>query len=160
MDLSVYTGLEVNKAKISLENLGYNVVIKNNTNKERITYQAKGTELSTDHYRRLMNQREVYRHPSLPIVVVRTNYNRTIKFIDAIRMVELRIFRGSYPYLVFEGKAIACHKIVAESFNNQLVGDSEDIHHCNLNKNDYNFENLIIIDRKLHKEFHKSIQIS
>ena len=134
--------------------------IKNNTNKERITYQAKGTELSADHYRRLMNQREVYRHPSLPIVVVRTNYNRTIKFIDAIRMVELRIFRGSYPYLVFEGKAIACHKIVAESFNNQLVGDSEDIHHCNLNKNDYNFENLIIIDRKLHKEFHKSIQIS
>ena len=134
--------------------------IKNNTNKERITYQAKGTELSTDHYRRLMNQREVYRHPLLPIVVVRTNYNRTIKFIDAIRMVELRIFRGSYPYLVFEGKAIACHKIVAESFNNQLVGDNEDIHHCNLNKGDYNFENLIIIDRKLHKEFHKSIQIS
>ena len=134
--------------------------IKNNTNKERITYQAKGTELSTDHYRRLMSQREVYRHPSLPIVVVRTNYNRTIKFIDAIRMVELRIFRGSYPYLVFEGKAIACHKIVAESFNNQLVGDNEDIHHCNLNKGDYNFENLIIIDRKLHKEFHKSIQIS
>lgn len=134
--------------------------IKNNTNKERITYQAKGTELSTDHYRRLMNQREVYKHPSLPIVVVRTNHNRTIKFIDAIRMVELRIFRGSYPYLVFEGKAIACHKIVAESFNNQLVGDNEDIHHCNLNKGDYNFENLIIIDRKLHKEFHKSIQIS
>ena len=134
--------------------------IKNNTNKERITYQAKGTELSTDHYRRLMNQREVYKHPSLPIVVVRTNHNRTIKFIDTIRMVELRIFRGSYPYLVFEGKAIACHKIVAESFNNQLVGDNEDIHHCNLNKNDYNFENLIIIDRKLHKEFHKSIQIS
>ena len=33
--------------------------IKNNTNKERITYQAKGIELSTDHYRRLMNQREV-----------------------------------------------------------------------------------------------------
>lgn len=134
--------------------------IKNNTNKERITYQAKGTELSTDHYRRLMKQREVYKHPSLPIVVVRTNHNRTIKFIDAIRMVELRIFRGSYPYLVFEGKAIACHKIVAESFNNQLVGDNEDIHHCNLNKSDYNFENLIIIDRKLHKEFHKSIQIS
>ena len=81
--------------------------IKNNTNKERITYQAKGTELSTDHYRRLMKQREVYRHPSLPIVVVRTNYNRTIKFIDAIRMVELRIFRGSYPYLVLRSTAEA-----------------------------------------------------
>ena len=129
--------------------------IKNNTNKERITYQAKGTELSTDHYRRLMNQREVYRHPSLPIVVVRTNYNRTIKFIDAIRMVELRIFRGSYMYIIFEGKAIACHKIVAESFSGVTINNNENIHHIDGDKHNNNFENLLILPVSLHKEIHR-----
>lgn len=134
--------------------------IKNKTNTERITYQAKGKELTISHYKRLLNQNEVYHHPTLPIVVVRTNHNRTIKIIDKVRMVELRVFHGEYLYVVCEGKAITVHKIVAESYNNQLVGDNEDIHHCNCNKMDNNFENLIIINRKLHREFHKNIRVS
>ena len=134
--------------------------IKNKTNTDRINYQAKGKELSSDHYRRLMNQNEVYHHPKLPIVVVRTDHNRTLKIIDKVRMVELRVFQGEYLYVVCEGKAVTVHKLVAESYNNKLVGDNEDIHHCNCNKMDNNFENLIIINRKLHKELHKSLKFS
>ena len=134
--------------------------IKNKTNTDRINYQAKGKELSFDHYRRLMNQNEVYHHPKLPIVVVRTDHNRTLKIIDKVRMVELRVFQGEYLYVVCEGKAVTVHKLVAESYNNKLVGDNEDIHHCNCNKMDNNFENLIIINRKLHKELHKSLKFS
>ena len=129
--------------------------IKNKTNTDRINYQAKGKELSSDHYRRLMNQNEVYHHPKLPIVVVRTDYNRTLKIIDKVRMVELRVFQGEYLYVVCEGKAVTVHKLVAESYNNEIIKDKWNIHHINGNKNDNRPENLVPLPISLHKEIHK-----
>lgn len=148
------------KNNINFKALSRSMGVPTSTNKERITYNAKGKQLTLEHYRRLMNQKEVFQHPTLPIAVVKTNHNRTIKFIDTIRMVELRVFNGNYPYLIIEGQAISAHKVSIESYENRLVGDNESIHHCNLNKQDFDYNNLIIIGKKLHKEFHKNIKAS
>lgn len=148
------------RKNLNFKALSRSMGVPTSTNKERINYTARGKQLTPEHYQRLMKQREVFKHPTLPIAVIKTNHNRTIKFIDTVRMVELRIFNGVYPYLIIDGQVITAHKVSIESYANRLVGDNESVHHCNLNKQDFDFENLIIIDKKLHNEFHRYINAS
>jgi hypothetical protein len=143
------------RKNINFKALARSMGVPTSTNTERINFNARGDEIEPDHYRRLLNQKETFHHPKLPILVVRTNYSKTIKLIDKIRCVHLKIYNnGEYPYFIYEGKVYKVHRIVAEAYCGRLVKSNEDVHHCNLNKYDYRFENLIILNKLLHKEFH------
>lgn len=143
------------RKNINFKALARSMGVPTSTNTERINFNARGDEIEPDHYRRLLNQKETFHHPKLPILVVRTNYSKTIKLIDKIRCVHLKIYNnGEYPYFIYEGKVYKVHRIVAEAYCGRLVKNNEDVHHCNLNKYDYRFENLIILNKLLHKEFH------
>lgn len=143
------------RKNINFKALARSMGVPTSTNTERINFNARGDEIESDHYRRLLNQKESFHHPKLPILVVRTNYSKTIKLIDKIRCVHLKIYNnGEYPYFIYEGKVYKVHRIVAEAYCGRLVKNNEDVHHCNLNKYDYRFENLIILNKLLHKEFH------
>lgn len=143
------------RKNINFKALARSMGVPTSTNTERINFNARGDEIEPDHYRRLLNQKETFHHPKLPILVVRTNYNKTIKLIDKIRCVHLKIYNnGEYPYFIYEGKVYKVHRVVAEAYCGRLVKNNEDVHHCNLNKYDYRFENLIILNKLLHKEFH------
>jgi hypothetical protein len=143
------------RKNINFKALARSMGVPTSTNTERINFNARGDEIEPDHYRRLLNQKETFHHPKLPILVVRTNYSKTIKLIDKIRCVHLKIYNnGEYPYFIYEGKVYKVHRVVAEAYCGRLVKNNEDVHHCNLNKYDYRFENLIILNKLLHKEFH------
>lgn len=143
------------RKNINFKALARSMGVPTSTNTERINFNARGDEIEPDHYRRLLNQKETFHHPKLPILVVRTNYSKTIKLIDKIRCVHLKIYNnGEYPYFIYEGKVYKVHRVVVEAYCGRLVKNNEDVHHCNLNKYDYRFENLIILNKLLHKEFH------
>lgn len=140
---------------LNFKRLSRELGLEAKTNHERINSHIRGKYLELDHYHQLMRQREVYKHPTLPISVIRTNRNKTIKIVDNVRCVELRIFYGKYPYCVFEEQAYTVHKLVSESYAGRLVLEHEDVHHCNHDRKDYSFENLVIISKELHVAIHK-----
>ena len=140
---------------VNYKRLSRSMNVPTTTNTERINYKYCGKQLDANYYYRLMHQDEVYHHPILKIAVIRTNKNKTIKFIDTVRAVQLKVFNDDYPYLVYEGKCYRCHQIVSESYANEIIPKGCDVHHINKNKNDYNFENLIILPRSIHEEIHK-----
>lgn len=116
-------------------------------------------QLEPDHYNRLINQKEVYRHKDTGLIVVRTDKNRTIKVLDPYRIMELRIIKGNeecYPFVVFDNKAYTLHKVIAEAVYGKQIEDDEDIHHIDCNKKNYEFENLAIMKRSEHIKLHKN----
>lgn len=140
---------------VNYKRLSRSMNVPTTTNTERINYKYCGKQLDANYYYRLMHQDEVYYHPTLKIAVIRTNKNRTIKFIDTVRAVQLKVFNDDYPYLVYEGKCYRCHQVVSEAYVNEIIPTGYDVHHINKDKNDYNFENLIILPRSIHEEIHK-----
>lgn len=143
-------------ANLNFKALQRSMNIKTTTNTERINYRACGKQLKPDHYHRLLKQSQVYYHPTLPLIVVKTDKNKKIKIIDSIRIVELFIEYGDkYPSIVFDGKIYKVHTIIAESYAGRTLRESENIHHINHNRYDYDFDNLIILNKKLHEEIHK-----
>lgn len=132
--------------------------IKSHTNRERINYRAYGKQLDASHYHRLLHQKEVYFHPTLPIAVIKTDKNRNIKIIDVIRAVELKPYYekdSEYKKVLVDGVSKSIHKIVAESYAGEVVPNGYDVHHIDQRKDNYDFNNLIILPRKLHEAIHK-----
>lgn len=140
---------------LNFKRLSRELGLEAKTNHERINSHIRGKYLESDHYHQLMRQREVYKHPTLPISVIRTNRNKTIKIVDNVRCVELRMFYGKYPYCVFEEQAYTVHRLIYESYSGELVKDGHDIHHVNFNRKDYSFENLISLPKEVHQKIHK-----
>lgn len=135
--------------------------IKSHTNNKMINAYVdpkNAKQLDSNHYHRLINQKEVYVHQETGLIVVRTDKNKKIKIIDPYRCMEMKIIDGdknTYPFIVFDSKIIAVHIIVAESYYKKQREQDEDVHHYNHNKKDYNFENLKIIKRTEHIKLHK-----
>ena len=88
------------RKNINFKALARSMGVPTSTNTERINFNARGDEIEPDHYRRLLKQKEVFHHPKLPILVVRTNYNKVIKLVDKIRCVHLKIYNKYLLHLI------------------------------------------------------------
>ena len=147
---------------INFKRLQRQMGIKTTTNRERINCRTYGKQLDKYHYHRLLNQKEVYHHPTLPIVIVKTDKNKNIKIIDKIRIVELKTYYekdSDYKKVLVDGVAKSVHKLVAEAYAGEIVPEGSDVHHIDRKKDNYDFDNLIILPRKLHEAIHNHERI-
>lgn len=147
---------------INFKRLQRQMGIKTTTNKERINYRTYGKQLDKEHYHRLLNQKEVYHHPTLPIIIVKTDKNKNIKIIDTVRIVELKTYYekdSDYKKVLVDGVSKSVHKLVAESYVGEVVPNGYDVHHIDKRKDNYDFSNLIILPRKLHEAIHNEEKI-
>ena len=140
---------------LNYKRLSRSMNVPTSTNTERINYKYCGKQLDANYYYRLMHQDEVYHHPTLKIAVVKTNKNKTIKLIDTVRAVQLKVFKDEYPYIVYEGKCYRVHRVVSEAYTGEIIKDGWDCHHINKQKDDYNVENLVVLPRCIHEEIHR-----
>lgn len=147
---------------LNFKRLSRQMGVQTTTNRERINYRAYGKQLDASHYHRLLHQKEVYFHPTLPIAVIKTDKNRNIKIIDVIRAVELKPYYekdSDYKKVLIDGVSKSIHKIVAEAYSGELVAKGYDVHHIDKHKDNYDFSNLIILPRKLHEAIHNEEKI-
>lgn len=144
---------------LNFKSLSRAMKVPTSTNRERINYYAYGKQLTQSHYLRLMAQKEVYNHPTLPIAVVKTTYRQKIKIIDKIRAVELTEYYekdSPYPKVMIDGVSKSIHRLVVEAYSGELIKENQNVHHCDNNKDNYDFNNLIILNKKLHEELHRT----
>ena len=68
----------------------------------------------------------------------------------------LGLLNGDYPYFRENGKIIQCHRRVIELVLGRKLTKDEHIHHIDMNKLNYNYDNLWLTTNKYHKIAHNS----
>lgn len=61
--------------------------------------------------------------------------------------------------LSFRGRSAEfVHYIVSLAWMPELLGEGKEIHHCDLNTQNNSVDNLVVLDREVHKKIHKLLR--
>lgn len=112
------------------------------------------TYISDEEILNKINSGDFKKHPLYP-VIVKYNGKELYDLRDNLKLEIRRNKQGSKTCRILGMGRKMVSRITAESWYNKLIGEDEDIHHKDENKDNNYFKNLEILNRKKHIELHR-----
>ena len=101
-----------------------------------------------------INSGDFKKHPRYP-VIVKYNGKEIYDLRDNLKIEIKRNKQGSKICRILGVKKKMVSRITAEAWYNKIIGENENVHHKDENKDNNYYKNLAIIDKEKHIELHR-----